>query len=126
MPNDDVFVPPSADAAEPPKKSRKTKPTDAEAEDLIGSGPTGPVIEDDVPLPTNNAGRKSAFDLSKMPFDKLKVEQSFALTLDGDGKTPDGITPKTVMAQAKKAFPDRTFIMRVAADGLSVRFWRKK
>jgi hypothetical protein len=137
MPNDDVFDPNASGAETPaPKPARNRnkntapapeQPTgDQEAEDLIGSGPTGPVIEDDVPLPSNNAGRKSAFSLADFPFDKLKVGQSFAVALNDEGKTESGITVKTILAQAKKALPDASFVSQVNDAKTSVRFWRKK
>lgn len=133
MPNDEVFDPNAGSAAPKPARNRgkpaaPVEPTgDQEAEDLIGSGPTGPAIEDDVPLPSNNAGRKSAFSLDDFPFDKLKVGQSFAVALTPeDGKTASGITVKTILAQAKKAMPDAGFVSQVNDDKTSVRFWRKK
>lgn len=132
MPNDDVFDPNAAAAEAAPKPGKRNRgtpapaPADTEAEDLIGSGPVGPVIEDDVPLPANNAGRKSAFSLTDFPFDKLKVGQSFAVALNDEGKTASGITVKTILAWAKKALPDNTFVSQVSDDKATVRFWRKK
>lgn len=86
-------------------------------------------IDDDVPLPENNAGRKTAFNADRMPFDKLAVGQSFSESMVG-GKTADGITTKTVMAQVKKSFPSKTFVVRETLDDMGVatsaRFWRKK
>ncbi len=139
---DDVFDPNAVAEKAAEKTAPKTdKKTDKTAEKKSGKADkkadTDPAldltvtplkIESDVPLPENNAGRKTAFNANRMPFGALEVGQSFSEVL-ADGKTRDGITVKTVMAQVKKAFPDRTFVVRETMEGdvaTSARFWRKK
>lgn len=139
---EEVFDPNAAAAASektdkkngsnPDKKtgSAADKKTDSAADKKSEAEPKAPAvltIESDIPLPESNAGRKTAFNAARMPFSQLEVGQSFAEVLS-DGKTADGITVKTVMAQVKKAFPDRTFVVReIETNGVtSARFWRKK
>lgn len=86
-------------------------------------------IDSDVPLPENNAGRKTAFNADRMPFGQLAVGQSFSEVMV-NGKSKDGITSKTIMAQVKKTFPEMVFVVRETLDDMGVatsaRFWRKK
>jgi hypothetical protein len=138
MPEDDVFDPnaiPKEDEGKSgspaeKKSSKKTteKPTE-QVDPALDLSVTPLKIEDDVPLPENNAGRKTAFNTDRMPFGKLEIGQSFLENLVA-GKTADGITTKTVMAQVKKSFPDKTFVVRETLDdsgvATSARFWRKK
>jgi hypothetical protein len=129
---DDVFDPNAAKAESKPEKKPADKPAGKPA-DKKDKAPAAPAaaaalkIDTDVPMPENTAGRKSSFNPERMPFGSLEVGQSFADALT-DGKTADGITIKTVMAQVKKLWPDRTFIVRETGEGKSTtaRFWRKK
>lgn len=126
--NDEVFDPNKVQNA--PKSGKKTadKPAKKNAKPAAESQTVSPLkIETDIPLPENNAGRKSSFNGERMPFGQLEVGQSFAEVLT-DGKTADGITVKTVMSQVKKAFPDRSFVVRQTDDFgiVTARFWRKK
>ena len=154
MQNEEIFDPNAAGDQDPqetppakPKKrvgkSTSVPGTDTEVDNLIGEATesvgmevdnltgeaadsVGPVIEDDVPLPSSNAGRKSSFLMADFPFDKMSVGQSFSVALDFFGKTPNGITPKTAQSQAKKAFPGYIIVSRINDDKTAIRFWRKK
>ena len=112
-----------------PAKTTSEKKAQDKADPALDLSITPLKIDDDVPLPENNAGRKTAFNPDRMPFAKLGIGQSFSESMVG-GKSADGITTKTVMAQVKKCFPDMTFVVRETFDEfgdlLSARFWRKK
>ena len=138
--SDDVFDPNAvagsgSEKSETKSDKKSEKPAAAaggkkkeKADPALDTSITPLKIETEVPLPENNAGRKTAFNSTRMPFGALEVGQSFSDVLV-NGKTADGITVKTVMAQVKKAFPDRTFVVRETMEGdvaVSARFWRKK
>lgn len=134
MADDDVFDPNAAHANAVEKsgavaEKKPSKKATEKVDPALDLSITPLKIDDNVPLPENNAGRKTAFNADRMPFGKLAVGQSFVESMVG-GKTKDGITTKTVMAQVKKSFPDKTFVVRETLDDVGVatnaRFWRKK